>query len=121
LNSTIVIILITVAVLVLALIAFLIIEGSVTSAPCRQVRPDQSRLRTYTEKVIRDANDGLPLEAFIHRGKTQRTETYTDSDGRTQTRTVTDKSLRDPHCDDDALFVLTDPCWRRLGWQEGPV
>jgi hypothetical protein len=43
-----------------------------------------------TEKVIRGANDGLPIEAFIHRWKTQRTETYTDSDGRTQTRTVTD-------------------------------
>jgi hypothetical protein len=43
-----------------------------------------------TEKVIRGANDGLPIEAFIHRWKTQRTETYADSDGRTQTRTVTD-------------------------------
>ena len=43
-----------------------------------------------TEKVIRGSNDGLPIEAFIHRWKTQRTETYTDSDGRTQTRTVTD-------------------------------
>jgi hypothetical protein len=43
-----------------------------------------------TEKVVRGANDGLPIEAFIHRWKTQRTETYTDSEGRTQTRTVTD-------------------------------
>jgi hypothetical protein len=43
-----------------------------------------------TEKVIRGANDGLPVEAFIHRWKTQRKETYTDSNGRTQTRTVTD-------------------------------
>jgi hypothetical protein len=43
-----------------------------------------------TEKVIRGSNDGLPIEAFIHRWKTQRTETYTDSEGRTQTRTVTD-------------------------------
>ena len=43
-----------------------------------------------TEKVIRGSNDGLPIEAFIHRWKTQRTETYTDSDGRTQTRTVTE-------------------------------
>jgi hypothetical protein len=41
-----------------------------------------------TEKVIRGSNDGLPIEAFIHRWKTQRTETYTDSDGKTQTRTV---------------------------------
>jgi hypothetical protein len=32
----------------------------------------------------------LPIEAFIHRWKTQRTETYTDSDGHTQTRTVTE-------------------------------
>jgi hypothetical protein len=43
-----------------------------------------------TDKVIRGANDGLPIEAFIHRWKTQRTETYTDSNGRTQTRTVTE-------------------------------
>ena len=43
-----------------------------------------------TEKVIRGSNDGLPIEAFVHRWKTQRTETYTDSEGRTQTRTVTD-------------------------------
>jgi len=43
-----------------------------------------------TGKVIRGSNDGLPIEAFIHRWKTQRTETYTDSDGRTQTRTVTE-------------------------------
>jgi hypothetical protein len=43
-----------------------------------------------TEKVIRGSNDGLPIEAFIHRWKTQRTETYTDSNGRTKTRTVTE-------------------------------
>jgi hypothetical protein len=43
-----------------------------------------------TDKVIRGSNDGLPIEAFIHRWKTQRTETYTDSEGRTQTRTVAD-------------------------------
>jgi hypothetical protein len=43
-----------------------------------------------TEKVIRGSNDGLPIEAFIHRWKTQRTETYTDSNGRTRTRTVTE-------------------------------
>jgi hypothetical protein len=43
-----------------------------------------------TEKVIRAGNDGLPLEAFVHRWKTRRTETYTDSDGRRQTRTVTE-------------------------------
>jgi hypothetical protein len=43
-----------------------------------------------TEKVIRGSNDGLPIEAFVHRWKTERTETYRDSDGRTQTRTVTE-------------------------------
>ncbi len=43
-----------------------------------------------TEKVVRGHNDGLPIEAFVHRWKTQRTETYTDSEGRVQTRTVTD-------------------------------
>ena len=43
-----------------------------------------------TEKVIRGNNDGLPLEAFIHRWQTQRTESYTDSEGRTRTRTVTE-------------------------------
>jgi len=37
-----------------------------------------------TEKVIRGNNDGLPIEAFVHRWKTQRTETYTDSDGHTR-------------------------------------
>jgi hypothetical protein len=43
-----------------------------------------------TDKVIRGSNDGLPIEAFIHRWKTQRTETYTDSNGHTRTRTVTE-------------------------------
>ena len=43
-----------------------------------------------TEKVIRGDNDGLPIIAFIHRWKTQRTETYTDSEGRSRTRTVTE-------------------------------
>jgi hypothetical protein len=41
-------------------------------------------------KVIRGDNDGLPIEAFIHRWQTQRTETYTDSEGRSRTRTVTE-------------------------------
>ena len=44
-----------------------------------------------TEKLIRATNDGLPLDAFVHRWKTQRTETYTDSDGNTRTRTVTEQ------------------------------
>ncbi len=43
-----------------------------------------------TEKVIRGYNDGLPIEAFIHRWKTERTERYTDSDGNSHTRTVTE-------------------------------
>ncbi|HET9647183.1 MAG TPA: hypothetical protein VFP34_03015 [Microlunatus sp.] len=43
-----------------------------------------------TENVVRGANDGLPLEAFVHRWETTRTETSTDSEGRTTTRTVTD-------------------------------
>jgi hypothetical protein len=43
-----------------------------------------------TEKVIRGSNDGLQIEAFVHSWKTQRTETYTDSDGRSRTRTVTE-------------------------------
>ena len=62
---------------------------------------DDSLIRAYglttagfgheTEKVVRGYNDALPVEAFIHRWKTQRTETYTDSEGRTQTRTVTEQ------------------------------
>jgi hypothetical protein len=43
-----------------------------------------------TERIIRSPNDGLPLEAFIHRWQTTHTETSTDSDGHTHTRTVTD-------------------------------
>lgn len=43
-----------------------------------------------TENVIRGNNDGLPLEAFVHRWETTRTETTTDSEGRTSTRTVTE-------------------------------
>lgn len=43
-----------------------------------------------TKKVVRGTNDGLPVEGFEHHWKTTRTETYTDSQGRTQTRTVTD-------------------------------
>ena len=43
-----------------------------------------------TEKVIRGNNDGLPIDAFIHRWKTRRTESYTDSEGRSRTRTVTE-------------------------------
>lgn len=44
-----------------------------------------------TEKLVRGFNDGLPIEAFVHRWKTTHTETSTDSEGQTQTRTVTDE------------------------------
>jgi hypothetical protein len=44
-----------------------------------------------TEHVVRSPNDGLPLEAFVHRWQTTRTEHYTDSEGRSRTRTVTDQ------------------------------
>ena len=44
-----------------------------------------------TEKVVRGDNGGLPVEAFIHRWKTQHTETSTDSQGKTTTRTVTEE------------------------------
>ncbi len=43
-----------------------------------------------TEKVVRSPNDGLPMEAFVHRWQTTHTETSTDSEGRTTSRTVTD-------------------------------
>lgn len=43
-----------------------------------------------TEKVVRGSNDGLNVEGLVHRWKTEHTETSTDSEGRTQTRTVTD-------------------------------
>ncbi|GAA3618595.1 hypothetical protein [Microlunatus ginsengisoli] len=53
-----------------------------------------------TEDVIRGDNDGLPLEAFVHRWETTRTETSTDSEGRTTTRTVTD------HHDETVLAMV---------------
>lgn len=43
-----------------------------------------------TERVVRSPNDGLPLDAFVHRWQTTRGETYTDSDGETRTRNVTE-------------------------------
>lgn len=46
--------------------------------------------RHRTERVVRSPNDGLPLEAFVHRWQTTRTETSTDSQGKTTTRTVTE-------------------------------
>jgi hypothetical protein len=44
----------------------------------------------YTDQVVRAGNDGLPIDAFVHHWKTQRTETSVDSDGRSTTRTVTE-------------------------------
>ncbi|WBQ02255.1 hypothetical protein [Kribbella sp. CA-293567] len=44
-----------------------------------------------TSEVIRGRDgDGPPFVAFTHEWKTTRTESYTDSEGRSQTRTVTD-------------------------------
>ncbi|SDS07449.1 hypothetical protein SAMN04488543_1017 [Friedmanniella luteola] len=43
-----------------------------------------------TEQVVRGDNGGLPVEGLVHRWKTHRTETSTDSQGRSQTRTVTE-------------------------------
>ncbi len=44
-----------------------------------------------TSEVVRGRDgDGPPFVAFTHRWKTTRTESYTDSEGRTQTRTVTE-------------------------------
>ncbi|MEV6286171.1 hypothetical protein [Kribbella sp. NPDC051770] len=44
-----------------------------------------------TENVIRGRDgDGPPFVAFTHHWQTTRTESYTDSEGRTQTRTVTE-------------------------------
>lgn len=43
-----------------------------------------------TERVVRSPNDGLPLEAFVHRWQTTRTETYINTQGKVQTRRVTE-------------------------------
>lgn len=43
-----------------------------------------------TEQVVRGENGGLPVEGLVHRWKTQRIETTTDSEGRSRTRTVTE-------------------------------
>lgn len=43
-----------------------------------------------TEDLIRGLRDGIRLDAFTHHWKTDRTETVTDAEGHTQTRTVTD-------------------------------
>jgi len=43
-----------------------------------------------TAQVVRGENGGLPVEGLVHRWKTTRTVTSTDSQGRSHTRTVTD-------------------------------
>jgi hypothetical protein len=43
-----------------------------------------------TDDLVRGLQDGIGLDAFVHSWKTDRTETYTDSEGHTHTRTVTD-------------------------------
>lgn len=43
-----------------------------------------------TSQVIHGTNNGLPLTAFQHTWQTTHVQTYTDSEGRLQTRTVTD-------------------------------
>ncbi len=43
-----------------------------------------------TEDLVRGLRDGIRLDAFIHRWKTDRTVTETDAQGRHHTRTVTD-------------------------------
>ncbi len=43
-----------------------------------------------TEQLVRGEDGSLVVEGLVHRWKTQHTETTTDSQGRTQTRTVTD-------------------------------
>lgn len=73
---------------------------------------DDSLIRAYgltengfghsTDQLVRAGNDGLPLDAFVHHWKTSHTETTTDSEGRTQTRTVTDNHS-------ETVCVLTMP------------
>lgn len=54
-----------------------------------------------TQNVIRGKNDGLPIHAFTHTWQTQRVEVTTDSEGRVQTRTVTDN-----HSENVAVITL---------------
>jgi hypothetical protein len=71
--------------------------------------------------VIRGSNDGLPIEAFVHRWKTQRTETYSDSEGRSQTRTVTENHSEILTAIMMAFLGSADLDRRRMGRQEDPV
>ena len=74
------------------LIKLLVHDEQATSGEVHVAKYDLTRsgFGHTTEKVIRGYNDGLPIEAFIHRWKTERTERYTDSDGNSHTRTVTE-------------------------------
>lgn len=66
--------------------------------------------------AITGLRDGIRLDAFTHKWKTDRTETYTDSEGRTHTRTVTDHHS-EPVCGFTLPFELpgTSVNGRRLG------
>jgi hypothetical protein len=55
-----------------------------------------------TEQVVHGDNSGLPLDAFVHRWETVRTEVDTDSEGHTQTREV-----KEYH--DEAVLVIVLP------------
>lgn len=57
------------------------------------------------EDVVRGFRDGIGLAAFTHYWKTDRVETYTDSDGHTRTRTVTDHHS-EPVCGFRLPFTL---------------
>jgi hypothetical protein len=65
-----------------------------------------------TSEVVRGRDgDGPPFVAFTHHWKTTRTESYTDSEGRTQTRTVTENHS-------EAILGFQLPC-RMPGLQVG--
>lgn len=55
-----------------------------------QVPHTQGGMNHAAVDVMFSDNAGLPLIALTHTWDTQRTETYTDAQGKTQTRTVTD-------------------------------
>jgi hypothetical protein len=67
-----------------------------------------------TENVIRGNNDGLPIEAFIHRCQTQRTETYTDCEGYSHPHRDREP-LRDRLRGQDAILISVAFGGRRLG------
>ncbi|WP_433016013.1 hypothetical protein [Kribbella sp. CA-294648] len=61
-------------------------DSLLETTPAKRLGYDHS-----TKDVIRGRDgDGPPFVAFVHEWKTKRTESYTDSEGRSQTRTVVD-------------------------------